>query len=158
MAKGITRRSLLTNSAVAAVAISTAASAQDRPAPLAPDVVKDFVIAGHGNFEKVKQMLETEPRLLNACWDWGGGDFETALEGAGHMGNREIALYLIGKGARQNVFQAAMLGDLALVKAFLAAHPELRDSRGPHGIPLKVHAERGGEQAKGVLEFLQTVE
>jgi hypothetical protein len=39
----------------------------EKPPPLNPDLVKEFVIAGHGNLEKVKQMLEKEPGLLNAC-------------------------------------------------------------------------------------------
>ena len=51
--------------------------------PLPQEKVKDFVIAGHGNFDKVKSMLVEMPTLLYATWDWGNGDFETALEGAG---------------------------------------------------------------------------
>jgi hypothetical protein len=95
------------------------------------------------------------PQLLNASWDWGGGDFESALEGAGHMGNREIARFLISKGARPGVFQFAMLGELDLVKAVLRAHPELAQSKGPHGIPLIAHAKAGGDGAKAVLEYLE---
>ncbi|HEX6787823.1 MAG TPA: hypothetical protein VF091_01175 [Gaiellaceae bacterium] len=47
-----------------------------------------------------------------------------------------------------------MLGDLAVVKAMLETHPETRDALGPHGIPLRSHAEAGGEQAAEVLAFL----
>ena len=72
--------------------------------PLPPEKVKEFVIAGHGNFDQVKKMLADMPTLLYATWDWGSGDFETALEGAGHVGNKEIANYLIGTGARTNLF------------------------------------------------------
>jgi hypothetical protein len=43
-------------------------------------------------------MLESEPRLLRATWDWGGGDFETALGGAAHMGRRDIAAWLLERG------------------------------------------------------------
>lgn len=68
---------------------------------LPPDKVKDFVIAGHGDLVKVKTMLQEIPTLLYATWDWGGGDFETALEGAGHVGNKEIANYLISTGQEQ---------------------------------------------------------
>ena len=32
------------------------------------------------------------------------------IGGAGHMGNREIAEFLIGQGARFDIFVAAMLG------------------------------------------------
>jgi hypothetical protein len=106
----------------------------EKPTPLKPDLVKEFVIAGHGNLEKVKQMLEQEPGLLNACWDWGGGDFETAIEGAGHTGSKDCANYLRAKGARVNIFCAAMLGKLEIVKEFLSAFPDLKTSKGPHGL------------------------
>ena len=58
----------------------------DRGPQIASTLVKDFVIAGHGNLEKVKEMLTAEPALINGTWDWGKGDFETALGGASHMG------------------------------------------------------------------------
>lgn len=61
------------------------------------ELVNEFVIAGHGNFEKVKKLLAQEPKLINAAWDWGGGDWETALGGASHMGNKDIARFLIEK-------------------------------------------------------------
>ena len=50
-----------------------------------------------------------------------------------------------------------MLGEVEIVRAMLAAHPEMRDAKGPHGIPLRAHAEAGGEQARAVLEFLDAV-
>jgi hypothetical protein len=132
--------------------------APPKPPPLPADLVKEFVIAAHHDLPRVQEMLTAEPRLLNACWDWGGGDFETGLEGAGHMGNKEIARYLISKGARMNVFQAAMLGHLDLVKGIVAAHPETARSKGPHGISLIAHAKAGGDDAKEVLEYLQKLE
>jgi hypothetical protein len=129
----------------------------EKPPPLNPDRVKEFVIAGHGNLEKVKQMFEQEPGLLNACWDWGGGDFETAIEGAGHTGSKDCANYLLDKGARMNIFCAAMLGKLDIVKGFLSAFPDLKTSKGPHGLQLIHHANVGGEDAKEVLAYLQTI-
>lgn len=150
------RRELVKAAAVGALGMAVPALAQTatKPPALSAELVKEFVIAGHGNLAKVQEMLAAEPGLLNACWDWGGGDFETALEGAGHMGNREIALFLIAKGARMNVFQAAMLGHLDLVKAIMTLHPETATSKGPHGIPLLAHAKAGGEPAKPVLDYL----
>lgn len=136
---------------------SSANAQQDKPPALNPERVKDFVIAGHGNLEKVKQMLAQEPGLLNACWDWGGGDFETAIEGAGHTGNKDCANYLLSQGARMNIFCAAMLGQLDLVKALLNAYPNLKDSKGPHGLQLIHHAAKGGADAKAVLDYLQSV-
>ena len=129
--------------------------AQDKPA-LKPELVKDFVIAGHGNLEKTKQMLEATPSLLNASWDWGNGDFEEAIEGAGHVGNRDIALYLISKGARFTLFVAAMLGKIEIVKPMIEAYPDIRLSKGPHGLDLIHHATKGGEQAVEVLNYLKS--
>ena len=53
-----------------------------------------------------------------------------------------------------NIFTAAMLGQLDIVKAILAVYPEMKDARGPHGIPLIVHAKMGGEQAAAVADYL----
>jgi hypothetical protein len=133
-----------------------AATAQpSRPDPLKPDLVKDFVVAAHGNLDKTKAMLAENPALLNATWDWGGGDFEMAIGGAGHMGRRDIALFLIGQGGRFDLFVAAMLGRLDVVKPMLTAFPHLAESKGPHGIPLMVHAQKGGQEAAEVAAFLE---
>jgi hypothetical protein len=133
------------------------ASKPTKPPALAADLVKEFVGKSHGDLARVKELYAQEPGLLNAAWDWGGGDFETGLEAAGHVGNREIALFLLEKGARMNVFCAAMLGRLDIVKAVLTAFPELKNSKGPHGLMLKHHALKGGEQAKEVLAYLDQV-
>jgi hypothetical protein len=125
-----------------------------KPEPIAADRVRAFVIAGHGDLAQVQTMLAETPSLINATWDWGGGDFETALGGAAHVGQREIALYLLAHGARFDLYAAAMLGWLDAVKAVLSAHPEARKTPGAHGIPLMAHALRGGEQAEAVVVYL----
>jgi hypothetical protein len=117
--------------------------------------VKRFVIAGHGNLMAVKAMLAEEPNLINGAIDWGNGDFETVLGGASHMGRRDIAEYLLEHNARMDIFAATMLGRLDIVTAAVAAFPNIVHVPGPHGIPLIVHAEKGGPAAKAVLEFLQ---
>jgi hypothetical protein len=117
--------------------------------------VKRFVIAGHVNLAAVKAMLSEEPRLINGAIDWGNGDFETALGGASHMGRRDIAEYLLEHNARMDIFAATMLGKIDIVHAAVAAFPNIVHVPGPHGIPLIVHAEKGGEQARAVLEFLR---
>ncbi len=128
-----------------------------KPPALDRDMVKDFVIAGHFDLDKVKAMLAKEPGLLNAAWDWGGGDFEMAIGGAGHMGRPDIANYLISQGGRFDIFVAAMLGRLDIVKNALTAFPNLAQSKGPHGIPLIAHAKKGGENAAGVVAFLESL-
>jgi len=117
--------------------------------------VKRFVIAGHLNLAAVKAMLAEEPKLINGTIDWGTGDFEAALGGASHMGRRDIAEYLLEHNARMDVFAATMLGKLDIVEAAVAAFPNIVHVPGPHGIPLLVHAEKGGPAAKDVLEFLR---
>ena len=63
--------------------------AQDRPPALSAEQVSEFVRVAHGDLDRTKEMLQGEPGLLNATWDWGAGDFETGLGGASHMGNKE---------------------------------------------------------------------
>lgn len=121
-------------------------------------LVEEFVGNAHGNLERVQELLAQEPSLVNATWDWGGGDFETALGAASHMGRRDIALFLLDHGARLDIFAAAMLGRLEVVKAAIEAYPETLHTPGPHGIPLVTHAEMGGEEGSSVLEYLQSLQ
>ena len=121
-----------------------------------PDLVKDFVNNAHGDLTRIRDLLAREPALINAAWDWGDGDWETGLGAAAHMGRRDIALHLLERGARMDIFAAAMLGHLEVVRAMIAAIPEARTWRGPHGIPLLAHAEAGGDTAAAVAGFLRT--
>ena len=130
----------------------------DKKPALEAKLVEEFVGKAHGNFDRIKELLTQEPGLVNATWDWGGGDFETALGAAGHMGRKDIANYLLEHGARLDIFVAAMLGKLEIVKAALSAYPEAIDVPGPHGIPLIEHASAGGDEARAVLEFLESLE
>jgi hypothetical protein len=115
--------------------------------------VQEFVRVAHGDLDRTRELIGEEPALVNAAWDWGGGDWETGLGAAAHVGRRDIALFLLGHGARMDIFAAAMLGHLDIVRATIAAMPEARNWRGPHGIPLLTHAEMGG--AVEVVEFLR---
>jgi len=119
--------------------------------------VKRFVIAGHFNLEAVKEMLAADPTLINGAIDWGNGDFETALGGASHMGRHDIVEFLLERGARIDIFCAAMMGQLDAVRAFLTLQPKLIDTKGPHGFTLHFHAQVGQERSAKVLDYLQTV-
>src|SRR5262249_40452517 len=114
-------------------------------------LVQDFVIYAHFDLDMTKKLLEKEPGLINATMDWGGGDWETGLGGASHVGNREIVTFLLEKGARIDIFCAAMMGQLDAVKAFLTLQPKLIDAKGPHGFSLHFHAKVGGKQSEKVL-------
>lgn len=146
-----------------AMPLSTASAATqqnripDRGPRLDSAMVKEFVTVGHGNIEGVKRMLAQEPKLINAAWDWGGGDWETALGGAAHMGNREIAQLLLSRGARIDLFAAAMLGQLEFVKAAIAAFPDNRNTAGPHGLTLLHHARAGGKDAEAVVKYIESL-
>ena len=128
---------------------------QQRPSPLDPGLVQEFVRLGHFDLGNLKKKLTENPALLNATTDWGGGDFETALGGASHMGRRDIAEFLIRQGARMDIFTAAMMGQVNLVKYMCDLYPELLQSKGPHGITLLMHAQKGGEQSKAVIDYLK---
>jgi hypothetical protein len=120
-----------------------------------PDLAEQVVGAAHANFAKVKSLVTEHPTLLHASWDWGFGDWETPLGSASHVGNREIAEFLLGKGARLDIFAAAMLGMTAAVRAMIEAQPGVERALGPHGIPLPAHAKAGGPRAAETFGYLQ---
>lgn len=129
---------------------------EKKPA-LEVSLVQEFVSKSHADLDAVKDLLAQEPALINSAWDWGGGDWETGLGAAAHMGRRDIATYLLENGARLDLFAAAMLGNLEIVKATLEAYPETIDIPGPHGIPLIAHAQAGGNDAREVYEYLKSL-
>lgn len=122
-----------------------------------PTLAREVVLVSHFDLNRVKELVEPRPSLARASWDWGFGDWEDALGAASHTGNRAIAEYLISKGARPSLFSSTMLGHLEVVKAITAAQPGSHRIRGPHGITLLAHAKLGGEAARPVFEFLQSL-
>lgn len=130
--------------------------AQEKP-PLAPSLVKEFVGKAHSDMDRVKELLEEEPQLIYAAHDWGKGDFELGIGSASHVGYRELALFLLEKGAQMNLFTAAMLGKMEIVKPILEIFPEQLNARGPHGFTALHHANVGGEDALQVKEYLESL-
>jgi len=118
------------------------------------DLVASFVGLAHkdANLERVAAMLESEPRLVYGSWDWGGGDWETGLGGASHVGSRKMARFLLEKGARIDAFCAAMLGERAVIGAMVAADKTVVNARGPHGYCLLYHVAISGDT--GIAEML----
>jgi hypothetical protein len=121
------------------------------------EIAREMVTVAHYDLRRVRELVDSRPTLANAAWDWGFGDWETALGAASHMGNIPIASYLMSKGARPSIFSAAALGQLDVVKAFVAAQPGVQSIRGPHSISLLAHASAGGEPARSVLDFLKSL-
>lgn len=112
------------------------------------DMVWEFVRAGHNNLPRVKELLAMDPMLIYSGWDWGKGDdgeWESALGGASHTGNREIAQYLLSAGARIDCFCAAMLGERDVVLAILKANPSIATCKGPHGYTMLYHTAISGD-------------
>ena len=125
--------------------------------PLNKELVREFVIVAHKDFDTIKSMLQENPDLLNASLNLKDWDWEDAIGAAGHMGFRDMALYLLEQGARPTICVAAMLGNLDVVKTFITAFPQMKNSVGPHNITLFEHALAGGEPAKSVVEYLVSI-
>lgn len=118
-------------------------------------LVREMVTVSHGNVARVKELLAAKPALAKAAIDWGYGDWESAIDAASHVGNRAIAELLLAHGARPTLFSAAMLGQLAVVKAAIEATPGVQRTLGPHSISLLRHAQAGGEAAQAVRAYLE---
>lgn len=130
----------------------------DTKLALESNLVEEFVRVAHSDLDRTRELLQQESGLANATWDWGGGDFETALGAAAHMGRKDIANTLLENNARLDLFAAAMLGKLEIVKAALEAYPDAINTPGPHGISLIAHAKAGAEEARAVFEFLESLQ
>lgn len=112
-----------------------------------PEQIREFVIAGHGNFARVKEMLDESPALLNVAHEWAPGDTETAIQGAAHVGNRAIAEYLLEQGAPLEIWTAVMLNQKEAIAAMLSTDPESAHATSAHNIPLLPHAAFNGDVA-----------
>ncbi len=124
------------------------------PPKLDPKMVQRFVGSSHGNMKAVKELVAKGPKLVNAAWDWANGDWETGLGAASHVGSRDVANFLLDKGARIDAFAMAMLGHVDLIRGIFKVYPKTHAVPGPHGIPLLAHAIYGGEKADEVFEFI----
>ena len=126
-----------------------------------------IVGASHGNFDKVKELVIARPELAGASWDWGFGDWETALGAASHVGRRDIAEFLMSHGARPDIFTYTMMGMIKSVQEIIETVPGIQSHNGPHGITLLQHAKNRLENkeiaasdaanVKKVISYLETL-
>ena len=123
---------------------------QTQHQPPSIEQIREFVIAGHGNLEKVRQMLAENPQLLSASYQWNDNDRETAIQAAAQVGNAQVARYLLDNGAPLEICTAAMLGQRDEVERRLEEDPRSASATGAHGIPLLPHAVWSGD-----LELVQ---
>lgn len=159
----ITRRAGL-STLLAASLLDAEPATQQPPPPVADnfpsqpaELVRETVLVAHGNVKRLRELVDAHPALAKAAIDWGFGDWEDALGAASHVGNREIAEHLIAHGARPTLYSATMLGQLDVVKAFIAAQPGCQKIPGPHSISLLAHAKNGGAAAEPVLRYLESL-
>jgi hypothetical protein len=115
------------------------------------NMVSSVVGASHGNIDKVKELVSQHPELAGASWDWGFGDWETALGAASHVGRRDIAELLMSNGARPDIFTFTMMGMLKSVQEIIETVPGIQTHTGPHGITLLQHA-RNRLEVKNISE------
>lgn len=110
---------------------------------IAEDIVSEVVGVSHFNLDRLKELVNPRPELARATWDWGFGDWETAIGAASHVGRKDIVDYLLMMGARPDIFTFAMLGAYDTVKSMITFSPGLQRTQGPHGISLLQHVKNG---------------
>lgn len=118
------------------------------------DLILEFVFAAHKSLEETRQILDKYPLLLNCTSQFKKGDFETAVGGASHMGRKDIADFLVSRGARLDIFNYAFLGYDDFIKKWITDYPNFLKAPGPHGFTLLHHAEVGGR--KSLAEWLKS--
>ncbi len=129
--------------------------------------VYSVVNYAHFDMDNVKTMVIKRPELANASWDWGFGDFETAIGACSHTGRRDIAEFLMSYGARPDIFTFAMMGMLSSLREMIETVPGIQRHRGPHGITILKHARnrlsskdisaKDKENVLKVIKYLETL-
>jgi len=123
--------------------------------PAIPEEIANEVVAiSHFNLDRLKTLVNKRPELARATWDWGFGDWETAIGAASHVGREDIVDFLISKGARPDIFTYAMLGAYETVKGMIELMPGLQRISGPHGISLLTHAMQGDTKSQNSIKLI----
>jgi len=125
------------------------------------EVVAEVVGVSHFNLDRLKVLVNARPELARATWDWGFGDWESAIGAASHVGRKDIVDFLIQNGARPDIFTFAMLGSYQIVKSMIEFTPGAQQIMGPHGISLLQHVKNGisgnnnnTDDSKKLLDYL----
>ncbi len=128
------------------------------------EIAREVVGVAHFNLDRLRELVNPRPELAKANWDWGYGDWESAIGAATHVGRNDIIEYLILQGAVPTIFTYAVLGDLNTVKTMIESYPGIQKNLGPHGISLLQHAKTALESegvdkanAQRLVEYLQSL-
>jgi ankyrin repeat protein len=108
-------------------------------AELDQSIVDECVGNAHGDLDKVRELVERHPEVVNARATWN----ETPVEAAAQLGRKDIIEYLLGRGAPIDLFTACVLGRRDVVEAELAADPGRARARGVHDLPALYFAAIG---------------
>jgi ankyrin repeat protein len=113
--------------------------------------VNEFARLAHFDFEKVKQLCQDTPALLNtrASWD------ELAVEAGSHVGRVDIASWLADRGAVISTCTAVLLGMAGKVKEAIAADPLSLHERGAHDIAILSYTAWGNPQTAIAEQLLK---
>jgi ankyrin repeat protein len=82
-----------------------------------------------GDLEKVRAYLEKDPKQINAT----DSKDRTVLGRAARSGKKELVEFLLEKGASEDIFAAAIVGQTDKVAAFLKQDPKLINARDSGG-------------------------
>src|SRR5215472_15890754 len=113
--------------------------------------VEECVGSAHGDLDRVRQLVERHPALVNARAPWN----ETPIEAATQLGRKDIIEYLLSKGAPLDFFTACVLGRRDLVESELARDPGRAKARGVHDLPALYFAAIGDQP--GIAQLLLAV-
>lgn len=116
---------------------------------LDPRLVEECVGNAHGNLDRVRELVEAQPRLALARAPWN----ETPIEAASQMGRRDIVEYLVSRGAPVDFFTACVLGRVDQVEDELRSEPGRARGLGVHGLPALYFAGVGGQLEIAELLF-----
>lgn len=143
---------------------SSDASPHERYPAIQLTIASEVVGVAHFNLDRLKELVDPRPELAKAAWDWGFGDWESAIAAASHVGRKDIVEYLISKGTVPTIFTYAMLGQYETVKMMINSYPGIQKNFGPHGITLLQHAKTGLQtegvnksNAQKLVDYLQSL-
>ncbi len=144
--------------------IASVSSLHERFPAIELSVASEVVGVSHFNLDRLKQLVDPRPELSRAIWDWGFGDWESAIDAASHVGRKDIVDYLLGKGAVPTLFTYAMLGSFDIVRSMIMAQPGIQKNTGPHGLSLLHHAKLALDidgidkaNAQKLIDYLQSL-